>query len=518
MRKILIGVLVLIVLVAGGLFFYARAILASDAVRTTLEAQISKALGQPVSIGSIDATIFPRVTVRLGTVGIGQPARIQARTLDIGTSLGALLSRRIENATLRLDGARIQMPLPEFNLGTTPSAEPSEPSVQIVSVDEIVLSDVEIVSGGRTLKGNIEAQLQGQGLTLRRVSLGAGGTTIEASGAITDFAGPTGELQVKAGVLNLDDLMAFGTEFSSGMAAPPGGAPPPAAPAARPSAAPTPASRSTMNIKLSLEADRATMGALSLDKLSGRALVTGDTVTLEPISFGVFGGRYEGGLSASLAGAAPSFKWNATLTNIDVAAATTFAGSPNTVSGRLTGKIDLAGSGADAAAAMRTVRGKARLDVTNGIVKNLGLVRTVIVATSMRADAVRGGGSNDEPFSRLGGTLVIGGGVAATDDLLFESENLRLAAAGRLNLDGSAMNLAGKVQLSETLTAEAGRDLVRYTQEQGRVTLPATITGPAASPTVRIDTADMAKRAISNRANEEAQKAMQRGLGGLIRR
>lgn len=59
---------------------------------------------------------------------------------------------------------------------------------------------------------------------------------------------------------------------------------------------------------------------------------------------------------------------------------------------------------------------------------------------------------------------------------------------------------------------------MRYTQEEGRVTLPATITGSADAPSVRIDVADMARRAVRNRANEEAQKLLKKGLGSLFGR
>jgi hypothetical protein len=50
------------------------------------------------------------------------------------------------------------------------------------------------------------------------------------------------------------------------------------------------------------------------------------------------------------------------------------------------------------------------------------------------------------------------------------------------------------------------------------VTLPATITGSASAPQVRIDVADMAKRAITNRAGEEAQKLLKNGLGGFFKK
>src|SRR5215472_3367005 len=138
------------------------------------------------------------------------------------------------------------------------------------------------------------------------------------------------------------------------------------------------------------------------------------------------------------------------------------------------------GHGVDAPSVTNITRGTARVEITNGVVRNLGLLQAVVVATSMRSGAASPGrGSRDEPFTRLGGILTISNGQAATHDLRFESKDLTLSAAGFVRLDGSTINLKGVAQLSEALTEQAGRDLVRYTQEQGRVTLPATITGSA---------------------------------------
>jgi hypothetical protein len=134
-----------------------------------------------------------------------------------------------------------------------------------------------------------------------------------------------------------------------------------------------------------------------------------------------------------------------------------------------------------------------------------------------RANLAGAAASRDEPFTGLGATLAIANGSARTTDLRFESRDLDLSASGSVALDGSAVDLRGQVQLSEQLTKEGGTDLARYTSEQGRVTLPATITGPAASPSVRIDVGAMAERAIRNRASEEAKKAIGRGIGGLLR-
>jgi uncharacterized protein involved in outer membrane biogenesis len=186
----------------------------------------------------------------------------------------------------------------------------------------------------------------------------------------------------------------------------------------------------------------------------------------------------------------------------------------------MAGRVQLAGQGADVSRLMNSARGTARVDIRDGVVKRLGLVKTIVVATSMRADAKMPavGGSTDEAFSQLGATLAIANGTARTNDLRFQSPDVMLSAAGSLKLDGSAIDLRGDVQLSDALSKQAGRDLVRYTQEQGRVTLPATVTGSAQSPAVRVDMGNLFKRALQNKANEELQKALGKKFRSLIPR
>ena len=51
------------------------------------------------------------MTVKLGDVVIGKPAGVQIASLNLGTDFRALLSRRIEHASAKVEGARIQLPL-----------------------------------------------------------------------------------------------------------------------------------------------------------------------------------------------------------------------------------------------------------------------------------------------------------------------------------------------------------------------------------------------------------------------
>ena len=518
----LIGLLVLVVGGLGG-YFWVRSAFTGDLVRNALAEQVSAAIGQPVSIGRIGASLSGRLTVTLGDVTIGKPASITAAELSVGTALRALLSRRIEHASLRLTGATIQLPLPEFKIGSsTPesSAPASAPPVEIVSIDEIVLSDVRVVSGGKTVRADIELVPQGSGVVVRRIALGAGEAKAEITGTIADLNGPKGDLQVKTGILNVDELLAFGKAFSAG--AQPGAQ---AAPA--PTGASAPAPPAALDVTLALDATRATLGGLSLEPLQGKARVTAEGLTLDPVAFGVFGGRYEGSLQLLLDGDLVRFRGGSKLSNIDVAAAAAFGGSPNTISGRLSGRLDINGRGADPSSVMTSARGSARVDIDNGVIKNLGLLRSVVVATSMRDGSTSAltSDSNDEPFTKLGATLAIADGALTTNDLVLDSKSLSLAAQGAVKLLASTVDLKGRVQLSDELSQQAGRDLVKYTQDGGRVTLAATVTGSIESPSVRIDAGDLAKRALRNavneqkdRATDEAKKTVSKKLGGLFGR
>jgi uncharacterized protein involved in outer membrane biogenesis len=237
------------------------------------------------------------------------------------------------------------------------------------------------------------------------------------------------------------------------------------------------------------------------------------------VRFGLFGGEYDGALTLTLQ-QTPAFRLNASLARVDMGAVAGFAGHRGAITGRLSGTIDVSGRGLDATAALRSARGTARVDLVDGIVQNLGLVRAVVLAGSMRGESQAAARDvpGDEPFSRLGATLAVAGGAARTDDLRFESPDLLLAAGGTIALDGSTLDLDGQVQLSEALTQQAGRDLVRYTQENGRVTLPVTISGSIADFRVGIDLVDLTRRAIINRATEEAEDAIRKGLGGVFGR
>lgn len=514
LKKAAITLVGLLMVGSTALFLFARTALTGDNVRAAVASQVSAAIGQPVTIGGLDASIYPRVTMKLKDVAIGRPPTIQLRDVRLGTDLRALFSRRIEHADVRVDGAKVQLPLPALTLGRSNGASAGAP-VEIVSIDDIVLNAVEVTHGDRTLRGDIELVPQGSGVQLRRVALAADDTTIQMTGALSSLAPLEGRIDASTPAVNLDRMFAFLSDFAGAATSRSGGR-----------------SSKALDVKLTfvLSAGKATAGTLTLVDLKTTALITSAGVGLDPASFGVFGGRYEGSINLAV-GKPPRFRWRAKVNGIDMPSLMTFAGSPNTISGTLGGSIELESSGLEMDKALRGARGSARIDITNGSIAGLSLLRTVVLATSGRggyavsaASAVESTGqkAEAEKFSRVGATLALSGGIITTRDFSMTSTDADLTGAGTIRMATMMTNLDGQVRLSEALSQKGGTDLYRYAQEGGRVTLPATVSGPLANLSLKIDVAQAATRAVKNRANEELNKAIERnlpgGLGGLFKK
>jgi AsmA protein len=514
MKKIAIALAVLLILGGLGLVLLARSVLTGDHVRAAVAAQLQSALGQPVTIGGLEASIYPRVTMVLTEIGIGTPATIQLQRAHVGTDLWALLSRRIERAAVQVSGARIELPLPPLALSATGSAangaSASESPIDIVSVDEIVLTDVTVLSGGRSVQAMIELLPRESGIELRRVALAADETTVDVSGTLETLTPLTGHLEARAPEVNFDRLLAFFSDFA-------------ATPA--PSSAPVGGSAAG-RLVVDLTLGRATTGALALADVRATATVNQlEDVTLSPLTFGVFNGRYDGTMHLTL-GEPTRFRWQGHVSGIDTGAVMAFAGTPNTITGTLAGTVALDGTGLEMERALRTSRGTARVDIADGSIAGLALVRTIVLATSGRggygtsaqtAVLSQGTSGEAERFSRLGATLALADGVIRTNDLAMQSTDVDLTGAGTLALTTMAADVAGQVRLSDELSKKGGTDLYRYAQQDGRVTLPVTVSGPLGGLSVRIDLAQAASRALQNRAKEELDKAIERNLPRGIR-
>jgi uncharacterized protein involved in outer membrane biogenesis len=494
---LLVASLVAVVVIAAGAFAYWM--LAGDGVRLALERQASAWLGHPVRIAAARPRLFPQPGLRLERVEVGDPVSLTLGTVDVSSDGRALLSRRIERAAIQIADSRIAMPLP-FSMPSapTPSATPSEPSIRLVSIESVSLRDIVITSRGRELTISADSSLMGSRLLLRTFSArtgaaaqkpGEGGTTLSAEGEVDLAPRVDARLKVKANRLDVDELLALAAAFT-----------PPSASTSRVAAGEPP------RIAARVSAEAASAGGVNVRQFATDLEVVGTRVSLSPLTFQLFGGRYQGSLAANLRDT-----MTATLTSrimdLDVAQLAQFGGSAGSITGRLTGAGTFTGSGRDFAGVLNSARGEASASIANGSISRLNLVRTVVLFFGRPAPDA---GKSSDRFERLDAAFSVANQVITAQALSLHSADADMAGSGTLNLDLKA--LAGRVDisLSEALSAQAGRDLVRYTREGNRVVLPASIGGTLDRPRITIDAAAAVQRGLRNE--------VQRRLGGLLDR
>jgi hypothetical protein len=112
------------------------------------------------------------------------------------------------------------------------------------------------------------------------------------------------------------------------------------------------------------------------------------------------------------------------------------------------------------------------------------------------------------------GSFTLSRGTLRTEDLRFRARDFDASGRGSLAIESGAVEARADVVLSRELTEQAGTDLRRYAQEDGRVVVPATVGGTLTGPTVFVDVAAAARRALGNELKRRATDF----LGGLFKK
>jgi uncharacterized protein involved in outer membrane biogenesis len=265
------------------------------------------------------------------------------------------------------------------------------------------------------------------------------------------------------------------------------------------------AQRAPFDLVFDVTAATGRAGGVQFDNLETTIRATADAVQMEPFGLGVFGGRVDGKAHVDAARAEPRLTVEVSVSGVDMSAVTAFAGQPNAMTGRLGGQLQVSGSGRGPAAAeaLAGATGRGALKITDGVIPNLHLVRTIVLAFGRPAQDTTSGGDR---FSSITAVMQLANSAVRFSELSFASPDVDLQATGALNLATGALAVAGQAMLSDALTAQAGRDLVRYTADNTRVTVPVTVTGPISAPKVGVDAGGLLRRAAENELKREIQK------------
>ena len=494
MRRALAAVLIGLVVIAVGTYAYVRLTLGADPVRTALEQQLSIRLGQPVRIGAAGASLFPRVAIDLSDVSVGSPAAIQLSSVHIAVGLRGLLSRTIDEAEVVASGGRVALPLP-FPLvpaASSSGAPASSSGITVVSVRTIALRDIVLTGSNRTLRVDLESSLAGDRLEIGELQATADRTRIRATGVVNSLAALDARLDATASPLDLNEVIAIISAFTGPAAAESPGARAPAIP---------------MHLSMALKAPAGRLATYDFEDLSSTVDLTGERLVLDPLDLRTLGGRFNGRLQADLQGDVPRLRMTGQVSGLDVVNVLKASNSPGGVTGTLGGTVSLAGEGTDPEALLKTARGTLSAAVTNGSLPHLDLVRTIVLAFGKPSGAPPEGSGS--AFSRLGGTFALAGGTLTSTDLAMASRDFDMKGSGSLRISTAAVDARADVVLSSELTSQAGTDLRRFAQEDGRVIVPSRVTGTLQQPSVTVDVVAATKRALNNELKRRANTFME---------
>jgi uncharacterized protein involved in outer membrane biogenesis len=461
MRKWLAIALGVLVIGALGLYFAADRVLASAAVRAQVEQQLSARLGQPVSIGSLRASLFPNVAVDLGNVTVGQPEAVHFARIKVLTGIRALFADTID-------------------------------------IREIAVSQARPAGAQNGLTFDLTASVLGDRLDVGSLLIKTPTSAITGRGVLNSIANLDGTFDVASDRLDLNELFALGSALA-----------PPAGPG---SGRAQPARSSPMHLVVKTTAPRVRFGAYEFSDLSTTIEVVPSRFTLDGLKLGLFGGTFAGAVRADTRQALPMLNLTGALTNVDVAVLLTLTGSAGAIPGRLAARLALPGAGSDSATLLRSANGTIDATVKHGTIPRLDLVRTVVLAFGKPSGAAPEGSGT--AFEQMAGHFALSRGTLRSEDLRFRARDFDAAGRGTLAIESGAVDSRADVVLSRELTAQAGTDLRRYAQEDGRVVVPATVGGTLTSPTVFIDVAAAAKRALGNELRRRATDF----LGGLFKK
>jgi uncharacterized protein involved in outer membrane biogenesis len=269
---------------------------------------------------------------------------------------------------------------------------------------------------------------------------------------------------------------------------------------------------------------------LALDAAYG-----GQRVTLNSLKLGAFNGTIDGTGNAALAGdRAFNVALNCNQIGLRPLLESQKSKAADTVQGRLTGQVRVAGHGSTFDQIKPTLNGNGRISVANGKLKGVN-----VVADAMRkVNGVPGIGalvsptlvarhpelfkSPDTDLSALGMSFTIQGPRITSHDILASTTDYTVKGDGWFDLDKNIdMNadLLLSQQLSQEMIAER-KNIAYLTNRQDQVKIPVHISGQLPKPSVTPNVQDIAQRAATHAVQKQGEKAIQKFLGkktgGLI--
>jgi uncharacterized protein involved in outer membrane biogenesis len=516
---LLVGSLALLVLLA----VVALQALSSGAARARIASSLSSALGQPVAIGGLSASIFPRPSLSARDIQVGRADSTAAPGVSLaGLHVVPRLSSLLPGRTLTIDhvdlkglvisvrrdsAGRWMVPVPPSSSVDTSKGKSAIDLNQLRAREgsiRVVDDQLRAPAGGPTVTTitGVEADMEALGgrVKVSRFTGRLGETVVTGS---TDMGPEGAELALRSEAVHNSDLPAL---FAlAGIPASPllsiAGKTP-----LEMTISLTPGFAShTVTGKAAIE--RVKFGTLAFEGVQAPFQLDHGVFTLDPLTFTTYGGRQQGIVSVDLNQPVPVYRIRTSVQGLDVDQAL----SANTTmknflagKGRVAGNVR--GSGNTAAALKRGLTGTMKFELKDGVIRNFPLLAAI-----NQALGITEGTDKDTRFQSLSGTAAIGGGRARTNDLALRAGALTLTGKGTLGFDQRLdlhMMASASPELSTQLVQRVGI-LQRLSNDRGQVTFPVIVKGTTTAPRITVDLGSIAKKELEGKVEKGLLELLQ---------
>ena len=226
--------------------------------------------------------------------------------------------------------------------------------------------------------------------------------------------------------------------------------------------------------------------------------------SLSKLDLRAFDGAYSGSGRYDMREADnPKFDFRSTIRNMDVKSllANQSPGSEKRIEGKLDADLDLSGNGKQWETVKRALRGNGRIDVKDGVIKDVNIADEVLKSvtgiaglSNLISQRVRQKhpalfATGDTKFDKLGGSMALADGVARSDDLTISARDYAMLGKGTFSLDNQldfVARLIASKELSDDVISDV-REVKYLANEQGKIEIPFRLTGSLPSVRVKPD-------------------------------
>jgi AsmA protein len=284
-----------------------------------------------------------------------------------------------------------------------------------------------------------------------------------------------------------------------------------------------------------IQIDKVVKGPFVLEDFKARTSLERGAFVLHDASARFFGGRVDAsGTRVDLAPEVPTWSLQSKLDAVDLGNALQSLAGAAPLLGKLNGSLALDGAGVEWESLRKALTGQGAVNVKEGTLTTADLGGDVLgaVSTGLRAlgkgsaaGAVAGAGGKTQLRDLAAQFTVKDGAMALAKPLSFGAPFGAANLGGRIGLDG-ALGLEGTASIpKEVLTRVVGGGLPLPSALQVPLSLGGTLRSPAVSVNAQQAVAGLAEGAVKGKAQElqnkaegEARKAAERGLGDVLKR